>query len=758
MMKKLFLNKTAKLKDSQTYTTRILLVFAGLFTIVLMLIWNISKMNNTLRKSTEQYVIDAMDQLASDISFRLDIDAMYVEQLANSIEKMPSYLITSDFLEKKAASLEFDSLLIIDRDGNKIPEDFVCEDLDEWLAQGETLYEESRISYIGGQNILFSTPIKKAGEEERILIGVYENDKIQDLLQLAGFGGKSTSCIADRSGRRIVSPVDSSVFKQIRNLLKESEDSDGTVSPMVEADYSEVNQMKKDIQSGKSGLIYINSIQETPMIVSYHMLGTSDWVLFTTIPQNLLIAESETYMQWTSIIIVGISVILIFILLYVISNYRKNQKYLEKIAFTDPLTGGPNNISFQIRCKEVMEEDPQGGYTIVFLNIRGFKHINENFGVEEGNKTLKYIYKVLLSHMGKRECVTRSEVDHFFLLLCETEEEKIRRRLEDILSGINLFGEQENVHYPLNIVQGVYVIDNKELDIRIIQDRARVAAGYQTENSSCIFYNYNLTEKMNKEMKLNALFEESIENGDFQMYLQPKVFLKENTICGAEALVRWIHPEYGVIYPSDFIPLFERNRKICRLDIYMFEEVCKRLQRWMQEGRTLIPVSVNLSRRNIGVWNFLQRYIEIKEKYQIPDNLIEFELTESLFFDTQQVELVKQMIQQMHEHGFLCSLDDFGFGYSSLALLKEVDVDTIKLDRQFFVGDSDKMWKVVSNLISLAKELGIHVVAEGIETKEQLDCLRERDCDMVQGYIYSKPLPVIDFLDWMDSYEGTKKR
>lgn len=193
MMKKLFLNKTAKLKDSQTYTTRILLVFAGLFTIVLMLIWNISKMNNTLRKSTEQYVIDAMDQLASDISFRLDIDAMYVEQLANSIEKMPAYLITSDFLEQKAASLEFDSLLIIDRDGNKIPEDFVYEDLDEWLAKGETLYEESRISYIGGQNILFSTPIKKAGEEERILIGVYENDKIQNLLQLAGFGGKSTS-------------------------------------------------------------------------------------------------------------------------------------------------------------------------------------------------------------------------------------------------------------------------------------------------------------------------------------------------------------------------------------------------------------------------------------------------------------------------------------------------------------------------------------------------------------------------------------
>lgn len=755
-MKRIFFNKPAKLKDTRRYTAKILLIFAGLFLIILVLVGNISKMNKTLQKSTEQYVVDAMEQLTADVTFRFDMNSMYVKQLADSIERMPSHIITEKFLANKAESLEFERLFLIDERGNKSSQDFFYEGLDKWFAESDKKFEESQIAYLGDSKLLFSTPVKKSGEEVRILVGIYENQKIQNLLRLAGFGGKGVSCIADKSSELIVEPTDSKKFKEIRKIVKESGQEKDMVSPMIKEDYSVVNQMTQDIKNDKSGLIYVNSVRDIPLMVSYRVLGINDWVLFTIIPQNLLIAESETYMQWISVIILGISIIMTFLLIYVISNYRKSQNYLEKIAFTDPLTEGKNNASFQIQCKEMIEGNPHGRYTIVFLNIRGFKHINENFGVEEGNKTLRYIYKVLSSYMREKELVTRSESDRFFLLLQENEESVVRRRLDEILEGIASFEGGERTHYSLNINRGAYIIDDPKLDVRIMQDRARVAANYQTENKGCVFYDSNLTEKVNREIKLNNLFEESIQNEDFKVYLQPKVSLKKSEICGAEALVRWIHPEYGTIYPSDFIPLFEKNGKICQLDIYMFEKVCKLLHQWMQEGRKLIPISVNLSRRNIGMWNFFQKYIEIKEKYQIPDNVIEFELTESLFFDTQQIQIAKQLMKEMHKHGFLCSLDDFGFGYSSLALLKEVDIDTIKLDRQFFLGDSDKMWKVVSKLISLAKELGIKVVAEGIELSEQLVCLKERECDMVQGYIYSKPLVVSDFLKWSDSY-GDKK-
>lgn len=755
-MKKFFWKKPIKMNDTRKYTARILFVFSGLFLIILVLFLNISKMNKTLKASTEQYVADAIEQLSADVSFRMDINLMYVEQLANSIEKMPSHLITEEFLEKRAENIEFDQLLLVDVQGNKSSGDAVCETLREWLKKSDETYEKSQIAYIGTNELLFSTPVRKQGEENKVLIGIYENKKIQEFLNAAGFGGKGISYIANKSGELVISPEDSKLFKETRKILKDKSEQFGRNDLEEKENYSVVDQMIAEIHNDKSGLIYFDSAGDTPLIISYYVLGINDWVLFSMLPQNLLIAESETYMQWTTKIIVAISVIMIFLLIYAITNYRKSQKYLEKIAFHDPLTGGKNNASFQIQCKEVLETAPKKGYTIVFLNVRGFKHINENFGVEEGNKTLKYIYNILVSCMKEKEFTTRSESDRFFLFLHEGEEAAVRRRLDEILTKIYSFAGKENIQYSLIVNQGAYIIDDPDMDIRIIQDRARTAAGYQNEGNQCVFYDNNLTEKVNREMKLDTLFDESIQNGDFKLYLQPKVSLETNEICGAEALVRWIHPEYGAIYPSDFIPLFEKNGKICRLDIYMFEEVCKLVHQWKEEGRKLVPISVNLSRRNIGMGNFVQNYVEIKEKYDIPDSLIEFELTESLFFNTQQIQIVKQIIEEMHAHGFLCSLDDFGFGYSSLALLKEFDVDTIKLDRQFFLGDSDKMWKVVGKLISLAKELGIHIVAEGIETPEQIICLKENDCDMVQGYIYSKPLAVSDFKKWFDTYGREK--
>lgn len=261
---------------------------------------------------------------------------------------------------------------------------------------------------------------------------------------------------------------------------------------------------------------------------------------------------------------------------------------------------------------------------------------------------------------------------------------------------------------------------------------------------------------MKNEHELNTLFEASIENHDFHVVLQPKVRLADGSIGGAEALVRWIHPQRGMIFPSDFIPLFEKSDKICQLDLYVFEQVCKWLKGQLDNGHRLFPISVNLSRRHFKDLNFLRSFSELKEKYAIPDKMIEFELTESIFFEMHQIELVKNAINQIHRHGFLCSLDDFGVGFSSLALLNKFDVDTIKLDRQFF-GDitNEKTQNIVASFIDLADKLKIHIVAEGIETEEQLNYLRAMHCDMVQGYIFSKPLPIADFEKWCDNMQKT---
>ena len=455
-------------------------------------------------------------------------------------------------------------------------------------------------------------------------------------------------------------------------------------------------------------------------------------------------------------VIAGIGIAFLLILGCIVYISRKNRKALLKMAFTDPLTEGNNINAFQLKCRQLLKHSAPCTYSIVFINIRGFKHINENFGTEAGNETLKYIYTVIERHLQEDEIVARGETDHFFLCLHENRKGQVHSRLEEIVNDIASFNGRENVHYIINLAQGVYIVEEPELDIKIIVGRAIAACEHQTGEEICAFFNNQLVIKMNREAELNGLFEESIQNHDFQIYLQPKICLENQMLGGAEALVRWIHPERGMIYPSDFIPLFESNGKICTLDIYMFEEVCKLVQRWFKEKKTVIPISVNLSRLHMKNPDFLKEFVAIKEKYQIPDGIIEFEMLESVFFDTQQIILVKKVIQDMHKHGFLCSLDDFGFGYSSLALLNEFDVDTIKLDRQFFADTmNEKSWKIISSLVRLADSLNISVVAEGIETKEQLTCLREIKCGMVQGYIYSKPLSIDVFENWSVNFGKT---
>ena len=744
------LDKEIKPNSTSRYITRSIGIFLVLLAVVLILTWNAAELNSVLGRSTEDYVKDVTSHLASDISYRLTSRGMYIEQLADSLGRMPEILVTEEFLDKKAKALNFDSIIILEQNGTTVPGGAYYEHFDDWRKENSTYYDVSKITYINGEKILFSSPVLKDGLANRLLIGVVKNERMQELLMSASFDGHGLSCIADKEGKVVVAPTDIKPFLQINDIISKGEN---------EKEREAVNKMMDDISNSHSGMLYFTSFtHKTPLIMSYHFLGVNDWILLTIVPQNLIIDGSDVYIKRTFFIIGGIAVIFVLILASIVLNNKKNRKQLERLAFIDPLTEGINNMVFKINCRSLLNQNPSSAYSMVYINIRGFKYINENFGTEAGDKTLKYIYTVLNRHVKADELVTRIEADHYFLFLHENTEEQIRLRLREIADDINSF-QQKNVQYTINLAQGAYIIEDPNLDIRIMKDHARVACRYQTKEDICAFYNYELTMKMNQEVELNTIFDSSIQNHDFQVYLQPKVHLEDHKLCGAEALVRWEHPERGIIYPSDFIPLFEANGKICQLDLYMFEEICKLLHRWEKEGKMLFPISVNLSRMHIRNSNFLKTFTEIKEKYQIADGMIEFELTESVFFDDQQIKLVKNIIQDMHKQGFRCSLDDFGSGFSSLSLLKEFDIDTVKLDRQFFVDDADeKSWKIVSSFISLAHELGISVVAEGIETEAQLSYLLQKNCDIVQGYLYSKPLPVSGFESWADSFDNRDDR
>ncbi|MFR1599008.1 MAG: EAL domain-containing protein, partial [Coprobacillus cateniformis] len=231
-----------------------------------------------------------------------------------------------------------------------------------------------------------------------------------------------------------------------------------------------------------------------------------------------------------------------------------------------------------------------------------------------------------------------------------------------------------------------------------------------------------------------------------------KYSVKKHQLSGAEALVRWNHPTRGFLSPAEFIPVFENNGFITHVDLFVFQTVCQMIRKRLDAHQAVVPVSINMSRMHFSHPHFLNEYIKIRNKYNIPFKYLELELTESIVFEN--IEMFINIIKSIHQAGFMCSMDDFGSGYSSLSMLKNLEVDTIKLDKSFFATKDmsyEKEKIIVKNIIDMAKALNISTVAEGIETHEQVNFLEHTECDLIQGFVYSRPIPIQNFNDLLDS-------
>lgn len=314
---------------------------------------------------------------------------------------------------------------------------------------------------------------------------------------------------------------------------------------------------------------------------------------------------------------------------------------------------------------------------------------------------------------------------------------------------VNSYNQSGTHTYYLPLDCGIYIVPDGSIDIVNIRDRANTARKNNKNLSgrhmcSCVFYDDLDRVQMLKEKKMENSMEQALENGEFIVYLQPKINLEKSEIVGAEALVRWKTKQDGLISPGEFIPFFEKNGFIVKLDLYVFNCVCCLLQNWENRGIKPIPISVNLSRNHLFDPQFLEKYEAIQKAYGIDSSLLEFELTETVVFEN--LELLKNVIERIHAAGFQCSMDDFGSGYSSLNVLKEIPVDILKLDGVFFDKEGDPRGNdVVESAIELARKLGMKTVAEGVETFAQVEFLRNAACDMVQGYVFSKPLSIENF-------------
>lgn len=751
-MKKIHYTISRPLEPLLNQGLQIGVLAAALLMIIMVSVWNTSHLNSVLSDTTEEYVQDVTYQLTNDITGRLEADLASLQLLSDSIPRIGGEEHDSEavqeFLDRKAGILGFDHFAVAEPEGIAESSGFPYPEAAYTEGVQEAFQGKSSVTDFTDQCLLFSAPVYYGEKIEKVLVGLRTQDNVQKLIQPDSFEGNGLSCIVDSGGQVILSPTDLDPFKQLDDIIAGS-----TGSSVQEL----ICQIRNDMAELRSGVVRFTSITGKKLIMSYNSLGVGDWILLTLVPANLVTAEISGYISQTIIVIGVILIILGLFLISVLRFYRTYSRQLEQTAFSDPLTGGVNNAAFQARYRACARDMKPPACAVVLFNIKGFKLINENFGIEAGNGTIRYVYYVLESCLGEGEFMGRSESDHFFLCLRETDREAIKKRIQEMEKAVNAQSTITEIPYSLNFLQGVYVVDDPSLEITLIQDRARAACQSRRLKSEtgCAFYRAELTRQMQMEQELDTLFEESLKRGDFHVYLQPKVNLEDEIMGGAEALVRWIHPVRGNISPADFIPILEKNGKICSLDLYVFEEICRLQQRYLREGRRMVPISVNLSRKHFKNLNFLQEFSEIAAEHQIRPGMVEFELTESTFLDEQQITVVKNGILKMHERGFLCSLDDFGSGYSSLGLLRAFNVDTIKLDKRFFEDmENEKSRNVIACLIDLADRLKVQTVAEGIETEEQLEYLKEFGCGMVQGYIYSRPLPIPEFEQWRQDNEA----
>ena len=414
---------------------------------------------------------------------------------------------------------------------------------------------------------------------------------------------------------------------------------------------------------------------------------------------------------------------------------EKRDKLFE-LAYMDPITNLGNYNSYLLRVKEKLKKNTKK--TMIILDIDKFKTFNKKYGHVKGNELLKRVGEEIKYAIRKTDIVCRLTNDVFGIFLVgEVDVEKIAERLNNKISRIHI----GDVWYNLRISMGVYICDKDEKDVQSIIDRA-IMAHDSIKGKYHVPYGVfteEFEQKMIRESEIENMMEEAIKNKEFEVYYQPQMNTQTGKMEGAEALVRW-KKDGNMISPSEFIPIFEKNYFIIKLEKFVYKKVCENLQEIKTNFKEIPKISVNISKESLLENDFLEQYMKMTEQYGISPNDIEIEITERTTVDNNTD--MKEILEKIKEKGFFIAIDDFGTGYSSLNMLEMLPIDMIKIDKSFIdrIGEKNETINLLEIIFLISKKLNLKTVAEGVEKSEQVSYLKKENCDFIQGYFYAKPL------------------
>ncbi len=426
------------------------------------------------------------------------------------------------------------------------------------------------------------------------------------------------------------------------------------------------------------------------------------------------------------------------------------EKKIAEASYKDMVTGFGNFEKFKLDAQGILDENQNDNFVLCYFNIKSFKYINEAYGYSVGDTTLKTVAEILDKYTGENEAFARVINDTFIMLLHYYDNASFMRTFDSIKNEVHDACKLIQDKFSIEFVTGILIIDESmhTYDIMHLVDRAIMTEKSIDEKSgiSYAYYDDEYHKKILNAAQIENSMYDALENGEFCAYAQPKYDISSQKLIGSELLVRWLSPTRGFLEPASFIPTFEKNGFIYNIDFFMLEEACKSIRKYLDEDIEALPFSVNLSRATVSHKDLLTRIQNTVDKYFIPHHYIEFEITESVF--SEQYEEMISVLKQLKDMDFLINMDDFGSGYSSLTLLKDLPVDIIKLDHDFLsrsAANDERAIHILKGIIDMAHAMDIKIVSEGIETDEQLDMLKSINCEIGQGFLFAKPMPIDDF-------------
>lgn len=558
------------------------------------------------------------------------------------------------------------------------------------------------------------------------------------------YNGMAQCDIFDADGNIILEPLEHEIPRVVsKNIYQGLEEKGVGIEGKIAA---QVHKIREDLTYGNVDVIK-SVFQGKVRYLAYAPIQAAGngWNLFCIVDEDFIMQKSRAILLKTLYLCIAVVFLIFIATAYMFQMKARAQRGIAALAYTDQLTQIGNVNDFYRKARSILDQNSKDAYTVAVFDVNNFKYINETYGYEAGDRLLIAIANKIKGIFYDEETCARIGNDHFVVLAKAHDQGECR--FYQITEAFINEQNQKTIKFPLSFSSGAYRVKDRYEEIYSMVDKAQLTlkSVKNSQQTNFAYYSEKLLKTFMEDNEMEGLMHEALRRGEFKVYLQPKFDLKRLVPVGAEALVRWVSAEKGFMPPDKFIPLFEKNGFVVKVDFYILEEMCKKIRTWIEEGQEPLAISVNQSRIHMDDPLYVDKLFDLIQKYDIPPNLIELELTESMFF-ADSVKLISIM-KKMRKIGFLISMDDFGSGYSSLNLLKEIPVDVLKLDKAFLdeMASSSKSRIIISQVVEMAKKLGMRVVCEGVETESQADFLREIHCDMAQGYLYAKPMPLEEF-------------